>query len=49
MSAKDGSDKYKRMMSLEMKHEIIDKHEHDVRGVYMTSSTNGVRLQCAQF
>ena len=33
MSAKDGSCKKKRMMSLEMKHEIIEKHEQGVRGV----------------
>ena len=33
MSAKDGSDKKKRMMSIEMKHEIIEKHEQNVCGV----------------
>ena len=33
MSAKDGSDKKRRMMSLEMKHEIIEKHEQGVCGV----------------
>ena len=32
MSAKDGSDKKKKMMSLEMKHDIIEKHEKGVRG-----------------
>ena len=33
MSAKDGSDKKKRMMSLEMKHKIIEKHKQRVCGV----------------
>lgn len=32
-SAKDSSDKKKRMMSLEIKHEIIEKHEQGVRVV----------------
>ena len=35
ISAMDGSDKKKRMMSLEMKHEIIKKHEQGVRGVHL--------------
>ena len=33
MSAKDGSDKKKRMMSLEIKHEIIEKTEQGLHGV----------------
>ena len=33
MSAKNGCDKKKMMMSLEMKHEIIEKHEQCVRVV----------------
>ena len=33
MSAKNGSDKKRRMMTLEMKHEIIEKHENVVRSV----------------
>ena len=33
MSAKDGGDKKKKMMLLEMKHEIIEKHEQGVRCV----------------
>ena len=33
MSAKDGSDKKRRMMSLKMKHVIVEKHEEGVRGV----------------
>ena len=33
MSAKDGSDKKKRMMTLEMKQKIIEEHEQGVRGV----------------
>ena len=35
ISAKDGSDKKKRIMSLEMKHKIIEKHEQGVCGVDM--------------